>query len=217
MLFISECHWNTTTDVALLLDTSSGLTQTDFEAGVSAVTYLTNIILAGNDDENVRLSLVTFGQSMKVVRNLSETTVIDTLLSKVQALTFQEGSCKRHDQSENGVCGSDENTLEDALTLLNDSILVPSNTDSREVILIISNGRFTVDDTLPSLIEKFKNQGRFVFAVALGDDVAMETLQQLVNDPAYIFTARFQEEPTSLDVLSAEIFYSTCSLSNDFV
>lgn len=189
---------------------SSGLSNADFEAGVSAIIYLTNLITSRDTENRVRLSLVTAGESVNVIRSLSDTSSKETLLSVAQSLTYQEGQC------DTSGCGSSEHHLEEAFTLLNDSMFDSLNNDTREIVLILTNGGFSVTDEIKQRLDEFKNIGRFVFGVAIGDEVHLETLHALVNDPAYIFTVKFQEPMTNLDVLASEIFYSSCSLSNNF-
>ena len=106
--------------------------------------------------------------------------------------------------------------LSEALNLLNGSIFDKKNNHAREITVVVTNGGFRVTDEMRRIIGDFKLQDRLLVGIAVGDEVSMTNLQQLVDDTAYIFTVKFQEVPTNLDVLSAEIFYSSCSLSNEF-
>lgn len=173
-----------------------------------------------DQNNSVRLSLTTFGKSVKPIRMFSDSSDKSDLLTRVQTLTFAAGQCARNVEPDEGVdnCWSSaaEVNFYDALMFLDNDMFEANNTDTREILLVLTAGRFNVSAEAQEILADFKKMGRFVFVVAVGDDVIMENLRLLVNDPAYIFTTRFQETPTNLEVLAAELFYSSCALSNDF-
>lgn len=203
-----------------MLDTSAGLGNEDFEAGIGAITYLTNMITERDRNNSVRMSLTTFGKSVKVLRDFSDTSDKHSILSLVQSLTLAEGRCMRLQESETGFqsCWSSaaEAKFPEAVALLQSEMFNVENNATREILIILTNGRFDVTEDAKQALAELKNNKVLVVVVAVGDDVNMENLHLLVNDPAYIFAARFEETPTNLEVLSAEIFYSSCDLSNDF-
>ena len=212
----TECLWNTTTDVVMVLDMSTGLSNSDVDTGVSAIAYLTNMILSRDPTNSVRISLVTIAESVSVIRNLSDTSDRSMLLSRINSMVYLEGQCGSQGPDSNIGCNPSIDKLSEALNLLNGSIFDKKNNHAREITVVVTNGGFRVTDEMRRIIGDFKLQERLLVGIAVGDEVSMTNLQQLVDDPAYIFTVKFQEVPTNLDVLSAEIFYSSCSLSNEF-
>jgi len=49
----------------MVLDMSTGLSNYDFEAGVSAIAYLTNMVISRDTTKSVRISLVTIAEAVK--------------------------------------------------------------------------------------------------------------------------------------------------------
>jgi len=200
----------------MVLDMSTGLSNYDFEAGVSAIAYLTNMVISRDTTKSVRISLVTIAEAVNVIRSLSDTSDRSMLLSRIQSLVYLEGQCDSQGPNSNIGCNPSTDKLSEALNLLNGSIFDKKNNNAREIAVVVTNGGFRVTDEMKRIIGDFKLQERLLVGIAVGEEVVMANIQQLVDDPAYIFTAKFQEVPTNLDVLSAEIFYSSCSLSNEF-
>ena len=200
----------------MVLDMSTGLSNYDFEAGVSAIAYLTNMVISRDTTKSVRISLVTIAEAVNVIRSLSDTSDRSMLLSRIQSLVYLEGQCDSQGPDSNIGCNPSTDKLSKALNLLNGSIFDKKNNHAREIAVVVTNGGFRVTDEMKRIIGDFKLQERLLVGIAVGEEVVMTNIQQLVDDPAYIFTAKFQEVPTNLDVLSAEIFYSSCSLSNEF-
>ena len=93
----------------MVLDMSTGLSNSDFEAGVSAIAYLTNMVISRDTTKSVRISLVTIAEAVNVIRSLSDTSDRSMLLSRIQSLVYLEGQCDS--QGPNSNIGCNPSTL----------------------------------------------------------------------------------------------------------
>ncbi|XP_052802582.1 cartilage matrix protein-like [Mya arenaria] len=213
-LTCDECFWNTSSDVTFLLDMRSDISDLDFSQAVDALTYILTDTLNKNFNVTVRLALVSYDdERVQIQRHLTDTATTDSLIQYIQTLTVIR-SC---DGGSTGSCGSlNINTLDKALHKIEHDIFSESADDTRQIIILLTNGDSRVSRGPGSTLARLKGSGRLVFVVGVGEGFKIESAQGLVSDPAYIFVSRFGETHRNLDLIATEVFYSSCQLSNDF-
>ncbi|KAL4223312.1 collagen [Mactra antiquata] len=210
-LTCDECTWKTNADIVFILDDTSNELQT----ALHGITYLTQkTMLMEDDNSTVRIGLVTYGSDIKLKRSLNDTIPKDIFLFEIQNIVRQDAQCSA-DKTD-----CDANELDKAIKFVRRNVF-ESNTsavesDTRELIIVLSNGRDEINDKLNSELNDLKSENRKIFAISLGDEADVNTLQKIVGDPALVF-ALYDEAPLSvLDALTTDFFFSVCNLSNEF-
>ncbi|KAL4223311.1 hypothetical protein ACF0H5_016782 [Mactra antiquata] len=210
-LTCDECSWKTNADIVFILDDTSNELQT----ALNGITYLTQkTMLMEDDNSTVRIGLVTYGSDITLKRSLNDTIPKDIFLAKIQNIVRQDAQCSAVKTD------CDANELDKAIKFVRRNVF-ESNTsavesDTRELIIVLSNGRDEINDKLNSELNDLKSENRKIFAISLGDEADVNTLQKIVGDPALVF-ALYDEAPLSvLDALTTDFFFSVCNLSNEF-
>ncbi|XP_052777788.1 von Willebrand factor A domain-containing protein 2-like [Mya arenaria] len=213
-LTCDECLWNTSSDVTFLLDMRSGISDLHFSQAVDALTYLLSDTLNKNYNVTVRLALVSFGdESVQIHRHLTDTATTDSLIQYIQTLTVSR-SCEGGSAE---LCGSSNiNTLDSALHDIEQGIFSESKSETRQTIILFTNGDLRIPTGPNSTHARLKESGRLVLVVGVGEEFEVGSVQGLVSDPAYVFVSRSGSSFRNLDVIATEILHTSCELSNNF-
>ncbi|XP_053375360.1 von Willebrand factor A domain-containing protein 2-like isoform X1 [Mercenaria mercenaria] len=216
-LTCDECSWKTSSNIVFLLDMSPTMSADNFQTGLNAITYLTHKT-AGMETENntVRVALVTYGDGAdtQLRRALNDSDTKQMFLSSIQRLVISDGNC----QSDRHTCETSK--LTDALKFADNSVfdnIVNKGDDSREIVIVLSDGQERITAEMNTELDKIKRVGRSVYALALGARANIGNLQDIVGDPALVFSVYDEFTINSLDALTAEFFFSSCDLTNDFL
>ncbi|WAR02566.1 VWA2-like protein, partial [Mya arenaria] len=184
-LTCDECFWNTSSDVTFLLDMRSDISDLDFSQAVDALTYILTDTLNKNFNVTVRLALVSYDdERVQIQRHLTDTATTDSLIQYIQTLTVIR-SC---DGGSTGSCGSlNINTLDKALHKIEHDIFSESADDTRQIIILLTNGDSRVSRGPGSTLARLKGSGRLVFVVGVGEGFKIESAQGLTpNVPSGI-------------------------------
>lgn len=213
-LDISECFWNTSTNVVFLLDQSADMTEAGFDAAIEGLTYTLQQILNRDTNNRVHVALVTYGETITGHRLLSDHSSKDKLLPYIQTLTLGNQQCSRSGNQ----CQNE--TLSDALGYLKDVIFdspyLAGGTESRNIVVILTHGKTAFSDLVTTKLQELRKSAPYIYAIATSSDAKIDYISSLVEDPSSVYFVKFQETPLNLDALMGEIFYSSCSLSYDF-
>ncbi|XP_052236621.1 collagen alpha-1(XII) chain-like isoform X3 [Dreissena polymorpha] len=208
-LTCQECTWDTATDVVFLIDMSTGMSQVEVDLGIDAMTYLLNALLDTRYNTTVRAALLSYGNEFRVHRTLDEP--MESLRDYIQILTVPK-YCDASGDDDCDVIRS----LSRAFAHLNTSMFKNNENNTREVIVMISNGRHDIDTSVRALANDLVRTGKIVLAIGVGDSWKVDSFKQMVEDPSHIYTVESKESVNVLDSVMTEIVYSSCALSNDF-
>ncbi|KAH3888069.1 uncharacterized protein LOC127866863 [Dreissena polymorpha] len=208
-LTCQECTWNTTADVVFLIDMSTEMSQVEVDLGVDSMTYLLNGLLDKNHNTTVRAALVSYGNEFRVHHTLNES--MELLRDYIQELTAP----RYCDASSDDDC-SVIRSLSRAFDYLNRSMFNNNENNTREVILIITNGRHDIDTPVRALANDLVKTGKILLAIGVGGNWKVDFFKEIVRDPAHIYTVESKKSMNVLDSVMTEIVYSSCALSNDF-
>ncbi|WAQ99333.1 CO6A6-like protein, partial [Mya arenaria] len=213
-LTCDECLWNTSSDVTFLLDMRSGITDLHFSQAVDALTYLLSDTLNKNYNVTVRLALLSFGdESVQIHRHLTDTASTDSLIQYIQTLTVSR-SCEGGSAE---LCGSSNiNTLDTALHDIEQGIFSGSKNETRQTIILFTNGDLRIPTGSNSNHARLKESGKLILVVGLGEEFKVGSVQGLVSDPAYVYVSRSENSFRNLDVIATEILHTSCELTNNF-
>ncbi|KAH3747779.1 hypothetical protein DPMN_182209 [Dreissena polymorpha] len=219
-LTCQECTWDTATDVVFLIDMSTGMSQVEVDLGIDSMTYLLNRLLDTRYNTTVRAALLSYGNEFRVHRRLDEP--MESLRDYIQILTVSKhcdaSACRK--QSRSRSCHNDDcdviRSLARAFAHLNKSMFKNNENNTREVIVMISNGRHDIDTSVRALVNDLVRTGKIVLAIGVGDILKVDSFKQMVEDPSHIYTVESKESVNVLDSVMTEIVYSSCALSNDF-
>ncbi|XP_053375440.1 von Willebrand factor A domain-containing protein 2-like [Mercenaria mercenaria] len=216
-LTCDECSWKTSSDIVFLLDMSPTMSADNFQTGLNAITYLTHKTTQMETENNtVRIALVTYGDGTdtQIRRALNDSKTKEMFLSSVQRLVISDGNC----QAETLTCETSK--LIDALKVADKIVfdnIVNKSDDSGETVIVLSDGQESITAEMKTELDKMKREGRSIYAIAFGISPNIENLQEIVGDPALVFTVYDEFTITLLDALTAEFFFSSCDLTNDFL
>ncbi|XP_052248051.1 von Willebrand factor A domain-containing protein 2-like isoform X2 [Dreissena polymorpha] len=208
-LTCQECTWDTSTDVVFLIDMSTGMSQVDVDLGIDSMTYLLNRLLNIRYNTTVRAALLSYGNEFRVHRTLDEP--MESLRDYIQILTVPK-YCDASGDDDCDVIRS----LSGAFAHLNTSMFKNNENNTREVIVMISNGKHDIDTSVRKLANELVRTGKIVLAIGVGDIWKVDSFKQIVKEPSHIYTVESKESVNVLDSAMTEIVYSSCALSNDF-
>lgn len=196
-----------------LLDSTPTMTNEEYQVALNALVQLTNNIVEQETGNNsVNIALVTFGREVQLHRRLDETTSKTLLLGQIQRLVL---SSEDYFQK-NEACNI--SSFDQAIQFLKNNVFIMNTKrdDLRNVLIIISNGKLSINKTITDKLQHFTQEQISSYGIAVGPLANLNNMNQLVEDPAMVYTIVDQMMMMPLDALMAEIFFSSCSLSNDF-
>ncbi|XP_052800198.1 uncharacterized protein LOC128231438 [Mya arenaria] len=111
-LTCDECLWNTSSDVTVLPDMRSGISDLTFSQAVDALAYVLTETLDKSYNVTVRLAIVSYDdERVQIHRYLTDTATTDTLVRYIQTLTATRACAV----GSSGSCGTfNMNTLDKA-------------------------------------------------------------------------------------------------------
>jgi uncharacterized protein YegL len=194
---------------------SAKMSANDFQTGLNAITYLTDKTSQMETENNtVKIALVTYGveADAQLYRGLNDEETKQVFLFSIQKLVQSDGYCLLESNS------CDKSKLLEALNYTDKHIFnTTRESGSREIVIVLSDGHDHVNDEMRAALDSMVEKGRSIYSIALGEGADISNLQNIVGDPALVFSVYDDSTIKTLDALTTEFFFNSCELSNDFL